>query len=59
MSRPDLLPPLPAAGLLTIKEVLEAPLPRAYTETVMGCEPVDPQEHLVGGGGPGEGAPRQ
>lgn len=35
-------------GLATIKEVLAIPLPKAYHETVMGVEPVDPTEHIVG-----------
>ncbi|GAX80227.1 hypothetical protein CEUSTIGMA_g7665.t1 [Chlamydomonas eustigma] len=36
------------AGITTVKSVLEAPLPRAYQETVMGVEPMDPTEHIVG-----------
>lgn len=39
-----------ARGLNTLKGVLEAELPRAYTETVTGVGPVDPETHIVGQG---------
>mmetsp|Transcript_6260 Transcript_6260/g.13714 ORF Transcript_6260/g.13714 Transcript_6260/m.13714 type:complete len:422 (+) Transcript_6260:115-1380(+) len=36
------------AGILTMKDVMNAALPRAYDETVMGVEPVDKDERIVG-----------
>lgn len=45
--------PLTSAGLMTFKEVLEQPLPKAYHETVMGVEPCDPTDRHVGQVSPG------